>query len=81
MVDSFKKSDYLTYTGGATIREVTKDQWETAGVENQDRVEWTPRNPSVKVGDMSADAVRLLLERHPNEFRIDSDKTPAPNGE
>lgn len=81
MADSFKKSDHLAYYGGATLRRISRDEWIAAGIENQDTVEFREGNRQIRVGEMSADAVRLLLERHADEFRIDSDKTPAPNGE
>lgn len=81
MADSFKKSDYLTYFGGATTRRITADQWEAEGVEGQDTVEFRKGARSIKVSDLKADAVRLLLDRHPEEFRIDSDVPAAPNGE
>jgi hypothetical protein len=80
VADTPKKSDMLTYVGGATVREITGEQFKAAGVDNQDTVQFTPGNRSIKVGDMTREAVELLLQS-PEEFRIDSDKTPAPNGE
>lgn len=78
---TFKKTDTLVYTGGATSRIMRKEDWEGAGVQNQDRVEWTRTEPGVKVGDMTTEAVKLMLANHPEDFEVRSDKTPAPNGD
>lgn len=79
-----KKSDTLVYTGGATTRRITKAEWEKAGIKGQDTVVFDRSNSkTVKVGEVfqNMEALALLLDRHPNEFTVHEDKTPAPNGQ
>lgn len=65
------KTDILMYTGGATSRTVTKEEWQEAGVKGQDTVSWHPANRKrVQCGDLSEDAFLLLVELHGNEFQV-----------
>lgn len=75
--------DVLIYTGGATTREITREQWEAAGVKDQDTVRFSKEenNRRVPVDEMTSAAVELLLDRHSNEFMLNEFKIPAPNGE
>lgn len=66
-----RKTDVLVYTGGATSWEITKEQWLTAGVEDQDTVRFSRANGKrIKVGDLSEAALEVLMDKHGNEFRV-----------
>ena len=78
-----KKTDLLVYTGGASERAVSAAEWRAAGVENQEGVVWSARNNhSVEVGDLSKQALEVLLAAHEGEFRVatttESENTAAP---
>lgn len=66
-----RKTDWLVYTGGATTRKITKDEWAAVDVIDQDTVVFGAANRKrVRVGDLSEAAVAILLENHGNEFRV-----------
>lgn len=50
--------DFIQYTGKASIREVTRRQWEQAGVGHQAGVEWTVSNRHLVPVDQFTDAAR-----------------------
>lgn len=76
-----RKTDVLVYTGGAATWEITKEQWQAAGVEDQDTVRFTSDNRTpTRVGDLSESAFELLMDRHGNEFRI-QDTGPKHNAD
>lgn len=74
-----KKSDDVVYIGGATTRRITAAQWEKAGVKDQETITWSKslnRN-RCKVGDLSSDALDLLITHMPREFVVANDGEKA----
>lgn len=88
-----KKSDVLIYTGGATKRSISSEEWKGVEIDSP-TTEWTVLNRHrCKVGDVSPEVLEYLLTVHAGEFRVAEaaeDKadekpasapvTPAPNG-
>ncbi len=74
-----RKSDQVVYIGGATSRRITTDQWKAAGIDGQETVSWSkPLNGNrCKVGDLSSEALDLLLNSHGREFVIAKDGEKA----
>lgn len=53
---------YVAYTGGASTREVTRREWEQAGITGQATVQWTVANRHlVPISELSEQAVDRLL--------------------
>lgn len=66
-----KKTDELTYIGGATKRVISKTEWQQAGIDGQDDIAWGPlNNRKCKIGDLTTPALELLLMLHPGEFIV-----------
>jgi hypothetical protein len=61
--------DYIQYTGGASIREITRRQFEQAGVGRQQGIEWTVANRHLVPVDQFTDAARERVLKEPG-FRI-----------
>lgn len=60
-------ANYVEYKGMATVRRVTKEQWEQAGVLEQDTVEWSADNRMrVPLNDLNPTAQNFL--RHDGSF-------------
>lgn len=90
-----KKTDVLIYTGGATKRSISKSEWESVDITQDDTV-WNKLNRHrCLVGDISPEALEYLLTVHADEFRVaeaaeikaedtkpanTAAVTPAPNG-
>lgn len=74
-----KKSDEVVYIGGATTRRITSAAWEKAGVKGQETVTWSKalNGNRCKVGDLSSDALSLLIETMPREFVVASEGEKA----
>lgn len=54
-------SGTVKYTGSAGVREITKAQWKSAGIENQNAVEWNAGNEySLPKSEFSAEALEVL---------------------
>jgi hypothetical protein len=52
---------FIQYTGGATIRQVTRAEWEKAGVPRQGDVQWTVQNRHlVPISELTDTAVKRL---------------------
>lgn len=59
--DSPSDTKYVTYHGHATLRRLTKEQWEQGGVMGQEYVEWTADNDfRVAVSDLTPEALEAL---------------------
>lgn len=56
---------YVEWVGGVGYREVTKEQWQEAGVEDQGTVVWTRESPRVLLSELSENA-RQRLAGEPN---------------
>lgn len=66
-----KKTDPVVYIGGATKRIITQGQWEDAGLNGQNTVEWGVLNGHrIKVGDLTTECLEFLLINHPGEFVV-----------
>ena len=53
---------YITYTGMATLRQISKSDWKKAGVEDQGDVEWNAINGyRISVNDLSEKAINYCL--------------------
>lgn len=77
-----KSDDVLIYTGGATDRVITEQEWVAAGVENQGTVVFDKSNNwRMPVKELTEQAAKLLLEGHSGEFSKNKLEIPAPNGE
>jgi hypothetical protein len=64
-----KGKKYVHYTGQATVRRITRREWEKAGVGKQADVEWTVRNRHlVPVEDLTDAALQRLESEH--GFRV-----------
>lgn len=61
--------DFIQYTGGASIRLVTRREWEQAGVGHQAEVSWTVANRHLVPVDEFSDAARERVLKEP-DFRI-----------
>jgi hypothetical protein len=61
--------DFVQYTGGASIRLVTRREWEQAGVGHQAEVSWTVANRHLVSVDQFSDAARERVLKEP-DFRI-----------
>lgn len=79
---SKKNDDVLIYTGGATERIITEDQWKAAGVENQGTVVFNKdNNHRIPLNELTEPARQLLVDGHKGEFSVNKLEIPAPNGE
>lgn len=59
--DSPSDTKYVTYHGQATLRRLTKEQWEQGGILGQGYVEWTKDNEfRVPVSDLTPEALEAL---------------------
>jgi hypothetical protein len=79
-----REEDLVLYVGGADVRQITKSEWEGAGVENQDTVVFNKENNwRVPADELTGDALQLLLDGHKREFNKNQLEVPppAPNGE
>jgi hypothetical protein len=77
-----KKDDVLIYTGGATTRRITEEEWKGAGVENQGTVVFDKsNNHRIPLNELTEPARQLLLDGHKGEFSVNKLEIPAPNGE
>lgn len=63
------EGDYIQYTGGASIRRVTRKEWEQAGVGRQQEVEWNVSNRHLVSVDDFSDAARERVLKEPG-FRL-----------
>lgn len=59
------RGDYIQYTGQATVREITRSQWESAGVGRQAGVEWNVSNRHLVSVDDLTDAARERVLKEP----------------
>ena len=76
--------DLVLYVGGADVRQITAQEWEAAGVENQDTVVFNRENNwRVPANELTDAALQLLLDGHKREFNKNQLEVPppAPNGE
>lgn len=55
------ESGTVKYTGSSGVREITKEQWKGAGVENQDTTVWDEGNEyTLPLNLFTADALEVL---------------------
>lgn len=65
---------YVEWVGGVGYREVTADQWKSAGVENQDSVFWTREEPRVPLSKFTEAAVARLAAEPNFKFVLEPPK-------
>lgn len=61
--------DVVQYTGGASIRLITRREWEQAGVGRQQEITWTVENRHLVSVDQFTDAARERVLKEP-DFRL-----------
>jgi hypothetical protein len=67
--ESNLEGDYIQYTGGASIRQITRREWEQAGIGRQPGVEWTVSNRHLVPLNEFSDAARERVLKEPG-FRL-----------
>lgn len=70
--DESKESNVVRYIGIFSERRVTKEDFENAGVSDQDGVVWTKDSKSVSIDRFNEDALRVLSGT--GEFQIIRDR-------
>lgn len=65
---------YVEWIGGAGYREVTKEQWEEAGIKDQDTVFWTRESPRLPLSQLTDEARQRLAAEPDFHFVTEAPK-------
>lgn len=63
------KEATIRYTGGASLRQITKTEWEQAGVSDQDTVAWSRSNNFTVKASLLNEAALNAIESDPSLVR------------
>lgn len=79
-------SGKIVYTGGAAVREITAQQWDTAGIHGQEDTVWLKEEGWVLDQSAFTEGAIEVLKGYPGEFRFEdgdeedkSDDTDRPS--
>jgi predicted sulfurtransferase len=68
----------VKYTGRSDVRVITKEEWQSIDISDQDTVKWDWKNDwEVPVGDLSQGALNYAKNKDPELSIMDSDQESA----